>query len=1114
MRILTIAMSVLMLCAFLPLRAAAPEYELYQPQAIAPLNAAAPLEVTGGGADYVILSWIPAGGSYFVYRWVTTLSNAPAVFSVSGAATFTGTGLDPLSEYFFAVMPATATELSNIIKVIHNGTGFVHTGLAGEYHPAGLTLTGHSIFVAGSADAWAFDVSKTGFELGWSLGPLSGNDVPVGYVIHATAHTDGAWIGLYDAPVIGFAFHVGAGPVNRFVARNMQPNTLYNGFIRGSIFTELSTRGRSANFRVITPPCINNLTFPVYAVAGTAFNEVLTHPVGNRPVTWSISGGNLPPGLSLAGDTISGTPLSTGEYTFTIRAANNRDGLAVDVNPADVAGTGFDEKIFTIAVVDTAPQPVVITAIRGGVEGGLFDIEDSVAVLHGLIGQGGTPNAIRVTAANALTFAWHKNDTPSTAGAVQIAAGPSATLLIPQDLPLGRWYFYAVASNPVYSATSGFFVVNCIQRPVVIGVTPAGADAPVSGSIVITFDMPMDPNTPGVVSLAPGGVLPGGVWSAGNTVFTVPYSGLAYETLHTVNISGFRSAASATMLPDGTGAFTTRAPAVVPVTSVSIDQNDIDLTAGEGQQLTVTVLPTNATNQSVAWSSGNTAVAAVDAAGLVTAISAGTAVITATTQCGGFSDTITVTVAAVVIPATDVSIDQGDINLTADDWQQLSATVLPVNATNQTVAWSSSDIAIATVDAAGLVTAISAGTAVITATTQCGNFTDTITITVVPVTPANVTLTFNPNGGRLRNSADSLHQTIPHGSPLGAYLNAATFAAANLVPVRAGYIFDGWFTPANTLFTLDAPITADTVITARWRAQQIAPPPVDYTPPNIPPNIPPHIPFIPSLPPRLPVRLSATPGPAQDEHSPAPSYMTLAQGRFSVTFYAFQPEEAEPGIVIHLQTASADAESGILDEILHVEINEYAIEIYLTVYVNDLGLTEEQLALLAGIKIGEETGEYFIIQGVLSKDGKYFSFPITQSGLYGILLLAQDDPPPGISGALIFTVGTTEYTNLGIAAESVAAPFIDPETDRMMIPLRTVAESLGVAVDWCDDTASAIIFHPDGTIILPIGGQLPDGMGATMLVNDRTFVPLRFVMYAFGATVEWDYVNRVAVIYW
>ena len=89
------------------------------------------------------------------------------------------------------------------------------------------------------------------------------------------------------------------------------------------------------------------------------------------------------------------------------------------------------------------------------------------------------------------------------------------------------------------------------------------------------------------------------------------------------------------------------APAVIPVESVSLDKTADTLVVGDTVTLSATVLPDNAKNKSVSWSSDNTDVATVDASGKVTAVAFGTATITVTTVDGTKTATCTFT----VIPA-------------------------------------------------------------------------------------------------------------------------------------------------------------------------------------------------------------------------------------------------------------------------------------------------------------------------------------------------------------------------------------------------------------------------------------------------------------------------------
>lgn len=93
-------------------------------------------------------------------------------------------------------------------------------------------------------------------------------------------------------------------------------------------------------------------------------------------------------------------------------------------------------------------------------------------------------------------------------------------------------------------------------------------------------------------------------------------------------------------------AITITIPATIPVTGVTLDKSSLTLAEGGTAQLTATVKPDNASNKAVTWESGDTSVATVDTNGKVTAVGAGTATITATTQDGGKTATCVVTVTA------------------------------------------------------------------------------------------------------------------------------------------------------------------------------------------------------------------------------------------------------------------------------------------------------------------------------------------------------------------------------------------------------------------------------------------------------------------------------------
>ena len=167
----------------------------------------------------------------------------------------------------------------------------------------------------------------------------------------------------------------------------------------------------------------------------------------------------------------------------------------------------------------------------------------------------------------------------------------------------------------------------------------------------------------------------------------------------------------------------------IAVTSLLLDKTSLTLEVGENYTLVVTVSPSNATDKSVTWSSTNSSVATVSS-GKVTAKSEGTTMIAAEAH-NGKTATCIVTVnepASEVIEATSVSFNKTSLTLEIGESETLTATILPNNAMDKTVTWTSSDQAVAMV-ANGKITAIGSGNATITATTSNGK-TATCTVTV------------------------------------------------------------------------------------------------------------------------------------------------------------------------------------------------------------------------------------------------------------------------------------------------------------------------------------------------------------------------------------------------
>ena len=197
----------------------------------------------------------------------------------------------------------------------------------------------------------------------------------------------------------------------------------------------------------------------------------------------------------------------------------------------------------------------------------------------------------------------------------------------------------------------------------------------------------------------------------------------------------------------GNSSWTGVSGGTVGVTGVAVSPASLALTINQTGQLTATISPANATNKNVSWSSGNTAVATVSTAGVVTGVAAGSATITVTTQDGSRTATASVAVSSTAVPVTGVSVSPTSATVNTRNTTTLTATVAPANASNKNVSWSSGNTAVATVSAAGVVTGVSAGTATITVTTQDGSRTATSTITVTANSKPVAVISATPTSG-------------------------------------------------------------------------------------------------------------------------------------------------------------------------------------------------------------------------------------------------------------------------------------------------------------------------------------------------------------------------------
>ncbi|MDR3116788.1 MAG: Ig-like domain-containing protein, partial [Bifidobacteriaceae bacterium] len=183
----------------------------------------------------------------------------------------------------------------------------------------------------------------------------------------------------------------------------------------------------------------------------------------------------------------------------------------------------------------------------------------------------------------------------------------------------------------------------------------------------------------------------------------------------------------------------------ISVITVVLSPDSAIINIGQNLPLNTQVLPANASDKTVSYRSSNDQVVSVSQTGIVTGLSVGTATITVRTNDGNFEDTSQITVVQPFIPVESVTLTPSQISLNIGQTAQLSAVVLPDNATNKVVEYYSSDSAVATVSQTGLVTAISTGAAVITVETESGDYMDTAVVSVNQVFTPIIGVGIYPN---------------------------------------------------------------------------------------------------------------------------------------------------------------------------------------------------------------------------------------------------------------------------------------------------------------------------------------------------------------------------------
>lgn len=209
----------------------------------------------------------------------------------------------------------------------------------------------------------------------------------------------------------------------------------------------------------------------------------------------------------------------------------------------------------------------------------------------------------------------------------------------------------------------------------------------------------------------------------------------------------------------------------IPVTEIKLDSYDKVMSIGSTYRLTAEVLPTDATNRALDWSTSNKGVATVDSNGLIMATGTGSATILCKTKDGGLTAMCNVYVKQ---PVTSIILNTSDITVRKGQTFWLNATCLPENADNKIVTWESRDENVVKVESDGKVTATGAGTTSVIATNTDTGLTAYCVVTVTqPVTG----ITLNASYQQLWVGAK--YAIIPNVEPIDAENKKVTYLSSD-----------------------------------------------------------------------------------------------------------------------------------------------------------------------------------------------------------------------------------------------------------------------------------------------------------------------------------------------
>ena len=639
----------------------------------------------------------------------TAQDSAIARVSASGVVTGLAVGATEVA--------ASANGKSGVAVITVNktpvATVVVLPGLIDAIPGARVSLTGIAYDAAGNG--------LTGRPIVWTTSNVLVATVDAAGVVSAVAPGSATITGTVEGRSGSCLVTVTQTPV---AAVDVVPNILS---MSAGQTTQMSATARDAGGAVLTGRPVTWSTSRPGVAAVTSQGLVTAVAPGTATITATVEGHDGTSAL-----TVSSFPV--GSVTVQPQASSVIQGASVQLTAIvrDVMGALANDRAVAWRSSNTAIATVSGTGVVTGVTLGVATISATSEGQTGSASVTVTPVPVAVVSVQPPTTSVTAGQTTTLTTVVKDSAGNTLS---------GRTVTWSSSPAAVATVSPAGVVSGVAAGTATVTATSEGK----SGTATVTVN-PVPPVPVGSVALSPASTslftgqtatlsvtvkdTAGTVVT--NRVVTWTSSNAAIATVSTSGVVTAVAPGTATITATSEGRSGTAAVVVsAPVATVTVAPATASVAVGATKQLTATTKDatgTILTGRVVTWTSSTAAVASVSATGVVTGVAVGSTTITATSE--GKSGTSAVTVTAA--PVATVTVSPATVTIAVPGTAALTAIVTDVNGTivvNRPISWESSKTKVATVASTGVVTAVAAGTATITATSGGKKGSSVVTVT-------------------------------------------------------------------------------------------------------------------------------------------------------------------------------------------------------------------------------------------------------------------------------------------------------------------------------------------------------------------------------------------------